>query len=55
VTTDEARSLAGILDDADTADSVFRDVFGLHYKFQRDHGSLEDVDLWFRPVLPDEP
>jgi hypothetical protein len=55
VTTDEARSLAGILDDADTADEVILDVFGVQYKFgQRDPGAT-DVDLWFRPVLPHEP
>ena len=59
VTTDEARSLAEILDDADTADIVLRDVFGLHYKFGLKHpgeaDDLEaDVDLWFRPMLPHE-
>ena len=61
VTTDEARSLAAILNDADSADIVFRDVFGLHYKFglpadaDATDANLEaDADLWFRPMLPSE-
>jgi len=55
VSTDEARSLAEILDAADTAVSVSRDVFGLAYEF-----GLRDLDgthvtLAFYPALPDAP
>ena len=55
VSTDEARSLAEILDAADTAVSVSRDVFGLAYEF-----GLRDLDgthvtMGFYPALPDEP
>jgi len=54
VTTDEARVLAEIFDDADTADGVNRDVFGLRYEFgQRDPGEA-DVTATFEPMLPNE-
>lgn len=54
-TTDMARSLAEILDVADTADSVSRNVFGLQYEFgQRGSGATE-VTLGIAPMLPHEP
>ena len=55
VATDEARSLAGILDDAGTAESVSRDVFGLRYEFGRRDAGAPDVSLMVEPALPDEP
>jgi hypothetical protein len=52
VSTEEARSLARIVEDSGTAELVSRDVFGLVYAFgQRDPGVL-DVDLSFEAMLP---
>jgi hypothetical protein len=55
VTTDDARALARAIDDAGTASSVRRDVFGLGYAFERRDASTADVKLTFEPALPDQP
>jgi hypothetical protein len=53
VSTDEARSLAEILDTADTAVSVRRDAFGLAYEFRQRDLDGTHVTLAFYPALPD--
>lgn len=55
VSTDEARSLAEILDAADTAVSVRRDVFGLAYEFEPRDRDGTHVTLAFYAALPDAP
>ncbi|HEX5951218.1 MAG TPA: hypothetical protein VFZ96_09455, partial [Actinomycetota bacterium] len=55
VSTDEARSLAEILDAADTGVSVSRDVFGLRYEFEQRDLDATNVTLTFEPALPDAP
>lgn len=52
--TDDARPLAGILDEANTAHSVIRDVFGLRYEFGRRDPDEADVTVTIEPMLPDE-
>lgn len=55
VTTDEARAVASVIDDADTASQVRRDVFGLEYEFDRRVTHTADVTVSFEPALPDAP
>jgi len=55
VATDEARSLAEILEAADAADSVSRDVFGLRYEFGPRKPGAVDVTLMLEPMLPHQP
>jgi hypothetical protein len=53
MTTDDARALANFIDDADTAYSVRRDVFGLRYAFEQREADAIDVRLSLEPALPD--
>ena len=53
VTTERARALAEILDDADIHSSD--DIFGLHYDSGPRNGSALNVSISFEPMLPDEP
>ena len=55
VTTDVARSLAEILEVANTADSVRRNVSGLQYEFGRRVSGATEVTLGIAPMLPHEP
>jgi hypothetical protein len=55
VTTEDARAIAEIIDEADTASSVRRDVFGLRYAFEHRDADTADVTLSFEPALPDAP
>lgn len=55
VTTDQARSLAGVLDGADAADLLRRDVFGLRYESGLRDALAPDVTLTIEPALPHEP
>ena len=55
VTTEDARALANVIDDAQTAYSVRRDVFGLRYAFEQRETDGIDVRLSLEPALPHEP
>lgn len=55
VTTKDARVLAKVIDDADTAYGVRRDVFGIRYAFGQRDADTADVRLSLEPALPDEP
>jgi hypothetical protein len=55
VMTEEARIIAEAIDEADTAYSVRRDVFGLRYAFEQRDADTADVTLTFEPALPDAP
>jgi hypothetical protein len=52
VTTEEARGLAQIAEDARNAELVSSDVFGLVYAFGRRDPGTTDVRLSFDPMLP---
>jgi hypothetical protein len=53
VTTERARALAEVLDEADIHSSD--DMFGLYYDSGPRNGSALNVGISFEPMLPDWP